>query len=151
MKFFACRRAAAALTIASTGSLAFGGDSGAEPEAAHTDLHKVLLSEFKFVAKPKDPTLIAPILSKTGIEDRIAAEATANSTPVMMEPFMVREGAKMDELHADIVTQKASARTARIMSKLGIGVHTGPMGFYAITVFFIPIAAGFGDPMVKPK
>jgi hypothetical protein len=30
-------------------------------------------------------------------------------------------------------------------------VHTGPMGFYAITVFFIPIAAGIGTPIVKPK
>jgi hypothetical protein len=33
-----------------------------------------------------------------------------------------------------------------VLSKLGIGVHVapvGPVGFYAVTVFYLPIAVGF--------
>jgi hypothetical protein len=151
MRFLVCRCAGAVLLIASTGSHAVAGDPAAEPGVPRTDMHKVLLSEFRYVETPRDPAPNAPILSKTGTGEHIAAPTPDNSAPIMMAPFTVQEDTRMDALHADLATQKATARTAKITSRLGIGVHTGPMGFYAITVFYIPITVGIGTPIVKPK
>jgi hypothetical protein len=64
-----------------------------------------------------------------------------------MAPFAARETAKMNALHADIVAQEARARTEAMARRLGIGIHIapmGPVGFYAVTVFYIPIQVGLG-------
>lgn len=151
MKFLVCRCAAAVLLIAWTGSLVSAANPAAEPDVPRTDIHKVLVSEFNYVGKPKDPAPNVPILSKPGTNEQIEAPTPDDSTPVVMAPYTVREDTRMDTLHADLVAQKASARTAKITSRLGIGIHTAPMGFYAITVFFIPITVGIGTPIVKPK
>ncbi len=60
-----------------------------------------------------------------------------------MEPFTVRETVRMDALNAKIVAREERARKIAATRKLGIGVHVAPGGFYAITVFYIPIEIGF--------
>jgi hypothetical protein len=151
MRFVICRCAAVPLFVASAGSALFAGDPATVSEDPRTDAHKELLSEFRYVKTPADPSPNAPILSNAGTDQRSATPAPDNSVPVMMAPFTVREVARMDTLHEDILKQDADARAAKITSRLGIGIHTGPMGFYAITIFYIPITVGFGTPIMKPK
>jgi hypothetical protein len=62
-----------------------------------------------------------------------------------MAPFTVREMVKMETLHADLLQQKTDARTAQVMSRLGIGLHVktfGPVAVYAATILYIPFAVG---------
>ncbi len=110
----------------------------------HTDIGKVLRSEYRFVAHPRSSAKPAPFLADPSFEP-----PTSPPDPgvVTMAPFTVRETASMNALDADIALQKAGAREEAITRKLGIGVHVapvGPVGFYAVTLFYVPIAVGFG-------
>jgi hypothetical protein len=113
------------------------------PEAAHTDIRQELLSEFKFVAPEKEVPLSPPFLSGSA---RPVPASAASGDVVTLAPFTVREMVRMETLHADIMKEKADARTAAVMSKLGVGLHVAPVGpvaFYAATIFYIPFVAGF--------
>jgi hypothetical protein len=145
--FDTMRFAALVLLVASTCGL--GAASGPDPgsDVQHTNIRKELLSEYKYGVPPKGQTIPDPIVADSSAAPQILPLTPPNSDVVRMEPFTVREGAKLEALHADIVRQRANARTEAITSKLGIGVHVapvGPVGFYAVTVFYIPISVGFG-------
>ncbi len=140
------RFAALLMLLGTICPLAAVGAPDDQAEAPHTNIRKLLLSEYKY-APPKDSTQPAPFLAKPSTPSGPLASTPLDPDLVRMAPFTVRESLKMDSLHADIVMQKAGARTDSIMRKLGIGVHVapvGPVGFYAVTVFYIPIAVGFG-------
>ena len=141
------RFAALVLLLACNGRIDAVGGPDTGSDVPHTNIRKELLSEYKYLVPPKDQTISGPIVSDASTTPQISAPAPPNLDVVKMAPFTVREGAKMDSLHADIVRQKVNARTDAIASKLGIGVHIapmGPVGFYAVTVFYIPIVVGFG-------
>ena len=117
------------------------------PDLPPTDIRKELLSEFHYTAQPKDPEQPSPILAGSPSSAETPTSAPQVPDVVKMEPYTVRESLKMDALHADFAMQKASARSDAITKKLGVGVHVapvGPVGFYAVTVFYIPILVGFG-------
>ena len=133
------------LLIASAGSLAVAGDPG--PEARHTDVRRQILLEYKYTGPDGGATPAAPVLPGAAAQKRTAAAVPGDPAMVTMAPFEVRETTKTDALRATFAWQKADARKAGVLSKLGIGVHVapmGPVGFYAVTVFYIPIAVGFG-------
>lgn len=141
------RCAASLLVFASSVSLAAAGDAGAGPEAPQTDIRKELLSEYKYVKETKDPAAKAPTPSTTGAAQQAAPPAPGDSAPLVMDAFTVHESTQMDRLHEDVLNQDADARRAEVTSKLGVGMHVapmGPLGFYAVTVFYIPIAVGVG-------
>ena len=51
----------------------------------------------------------------------------------------------METLHAVLMKEKSDARTAQVMSRLGIGLQVkavGPVAVYAATIFYIPFAVG---------
>ena len=117
---------------------------GDPPDPPHTDIHKALLSEFRFQAAAKEPPPTAPFLAR---DPGASAPGPADPDLVTLAPFTVRETANMERLHADIALQRAEARTDAVTRKLGIGVHVapmGPVGFYAVTVLYVPIGVGFG-------
>lgn len=139
--------AALVLLLASICRLGADGGPDSGSDVQHTNIRKELLSEYKYGVPPKGQIIPAPIVSDASTAPQASILTPPNSDVVRMEPFTVREGAKMDALHAGIVRQHAIARTEAITSKLGIGVHVaplGPVGFYAVTVFYIPIVVGFG-------
>jgi hypothetical protein len=112
-----------------------------------TNIRGELLSEYKFEAPPKDPVQPAPFVTNTSTQPPILPATPQDPNLVRMAPFIVRETAKMDALHAEVVAQEANARTEAITRRLGIGIHVapmGPVGFYAVTAFYIPIQIGFG-------
>jgi hypothetical protein len=128
--------------IAASGAIA-AGDPGSDAGAQRTDIRRELLSEFKYAPPQKDPSAPPPIVSP--VQATQAAEPGADI--VVMAPFTVRETVRMEKLHSDLMQEKAEARTAAIMTKLGVGVHVlpaGPMYFYAATIFYIPFAVGGG-------
>jgi hypothetical protein len=132
------------ILIASVSLLSAADDPGAG--APHTDVRKELLSEFKFVPPQKEVARPAPFLTASAQPVATSAAETGNGELVTLAPFTVREMVRMETLHADILQEKADARTAAVMSKLGIGLHVAPVGpvaFYAATLFYIPFAAGF--------
>jgi hypothetical protein len=134
------RSAALSLLLGSICPLAAVGAPDDATDAPHTNIRGELLSEYKFEAPTKDPTLPAPLPAN-------ASTAPQDPNLVKMAPYTVRETSKMNALHADIVAQEASARTEAITRKLGIGMHVaplGPVGLYAVTVFYIPVQVGFG-------
>ena len=112
-------------------------------DAPHTDIRKVLISEFKFEGPQAGPT--QPIPSSNPPQELPARARDPNL--VRMAPLIVGENsAKLNALHADIVAQQSNAKTASITRKLGIGIRVAPLGpvnFYAVTVCFIPIQVGF--------
>jgi hypothetical protein len=135
------------LLAASAGPLAVAGDPDESPAALHTDVRRQILLEFKYTGPQGDSARTAP--ASPGAQARQQASAAQPRDPalVTMAPFEVRETVKADALRAEFLRQKTDAQKAEIMSKLGIGVHVapmGPVGFYAVTVFHIPIAVGFG-------
>jgi hypothetical protein len=138
---------ALALLIASACPLVVAGDPDPEPGVPPTDVRRQILLEFKYTGPPGNSAPAAPAMPDAAARKRTAVAKPVDPALVTMEPFEVRETSKADALHADFLRQKADARTAGVMSKLGIGVHVvpvGPVGFYAVTVFHIPIAVGFG-------
>lgn len=147
MKSLELRCAAVLLMFASSGAIVFGADAGSDPDAPHTDIRKELLSEFKYVKVPKDPSSKDAVQATASADPSPAARAAGDSAPIVMAPFSVKESADMKRLQQDLQMQKADATREMTMSKLGIGVHVapvGPGGFYVVTVFYIPIAVGFG-------
>jgi len=146
MKFLVSRCAAVLLLLAASESLVLAADTDPDGDVAHTDIRKELLSEFKYV-KPQNAAPKAPSKPDTKADQPAVALASGDSAPLVMAPFTVRESADMDRLHEDLLMQKADARSEMTASKLGIGVHVarlGPAGFYAVTVFYVPIVVGFG-------
>jgi hypothetical protein len=134
------RSAALSLLLGSICPLAAVGAPDDATDPPHTNIRKELLAEYKFEATTRDPTLPAPLLAN-------ASAAPQDPNLVEMAPYTVRETPKMNALNADIVAQEASARTEAITRKLGIGMHVaplGPVGLYAVTVFYIPVQVGFG-------
>lgn len=120
--------------------------AAAEPagEERHTDIGRVLISEYPFVAKPRPTAAPAPFLADPAFEPPASPPDTG---VVTMAPVTVRETSSMNELHADLALQKAGAGKDAMIRKLGIGVHVapaGPVGFYAVTVFYVPVFVGFG-------
>jgi hypothetical protein len=74
-----------------------------------------------------------------------AGDLQAGAPEVLMEPYTVRETAKLGEMKADIQREHDAAVTDGRMRRLGVGVHdvqVGPLHFYAGTIFYIPFAAG---------
>jgi len=135
------------ILIASAGSLAAADDSDSGPVEVHSDFRKLLLSEYKFVPSPETVAPAAPLLFAPGFQPQPAAAEPDNADVVIMAPYNVREIVKMNTLHADIVQERADARTAAVMNKLGVGLHVAPVGktyFYVATAFYMPFAAGFG-------
>ena len=119
-------------------------DDGTDVPSA--GIRKELLSEYKFAAMTSSPTQPVPFLNNTSSSQTLT---TAPQDPdlVQMAPYTVRDTMKMDALHSDIVAQRVNAREEAVTRKLGIGVHiapAGPVGFYAVTVFYIPVVVGFG-------
>ena len=132
------------ILIASASGLAAAEDPG--PATPHTDIRQELLSEFKFVAPRKEVLPTAPFLSGSAQPVPPLAAGPGSGDTVTLAPFTVREMVRMETLHADLLKEKADARTAAVMSKLGVGLHVAPVGpvaFYAATIFYIPFAAGF--------
>jgi hypothetical protein len=131
------------LLAVSAGPLAIAAD----PDGAQTEVRRQLLTEFKYVASPKDPVVSAPFLAdSTARLPSVAAEPPGPDV-VRMAPYTVRQTVKMDELHTAILHEQADARTAAMMAKLGVGLHVVPVGkayLYAATVFYIPFAVGAG-------
>jgi hypothetical protein len=115
------------------------------PDAAgapSTSIRSEMLSEFKFEAvpaSPKQPTAPAP---EAPVSDHGLPVASQDPALVRMQPFEVRENTRLDALHSEIMTREENARTDAMVRRMGIGVHTAG-GFYAVTVFFIPIQIGF--------
>ena len=141
------RSAALVLLFASIWPLAAAEAPDAGSDVPHTNIRKELLAEYQFVAPPKIPTLPAPFLTDTSTAPQTFTFMPQDPDIMRMAPFTVREGANMDTLHAGIVRQEANARSDAMTGKLGNGVHVarlGPVGFYAVTVFFVPVAVGFG-------
>jgi hypothetical protein len=141
------RSAALVLLFASIWPLAAADAPDAGSDVPHTNIRKELLAEYQYVAPTRIPTLPAPFLTDASTAPQTVPLMPQDPDVVRMAPFTVREGVKMDALHAGIVWQKANARSDAMTGKLGIGVHVarlGPVGFYAVTVFFIPVAVGFG-------
>jgi hypothetical protein len=67
-----------------------------------------------------------------------------------MEPYTVRERARMGAMHAAIEREHARAAAESRMAKLGVGIHDvhfAGVHLFAGTVFFIPFVVGFGDPV----
>jgi hypothetical protein len=117
-----------------------------ETDVPSTNIRKELLSEYKYTATPNGPTQSAPFLNDTSSSQTMT---TVPQDPdlVQMAPYTVRETMKMDSLHRDLVAQRIDAREEAVTRKLGIGVHIAPVGsvgFYAVTVFYIPVFVGFG-------
>jgi hypothetical protein len=131
------------LLAVSAGSLALAAD----PDGAHTEVRRQLLSEYKYVASPQDPVVAAPFLADTAARPPAAAAEAGRPDVVRMEPYTVRQGVKMDELHSALLHEQADARTSAMMAKLGVGLHVVPVGkacLYAATLFYIPFAVGVG-------
>jgi len=135
-------RQALLFLIAASGALA-AGDPGPDAAAAHTDIRRELLSEFKYAPAQKEPAR-SPLF----VSPSLASQPGGPGADVVtMAPFTVRETVRMEKLHSDLVQEKSDARTAAIMTKLGVGVHVlpaGPVTFFAATVFYIPIVVGGG-------
>jgi hypothetical protein len=135
------------ILIASVSPLAAADDSDGGPAEAHSDFRKLLLSEYKFVPSPETVAPPAPLLFSRGFQPQPVVPEPDNADVVIMAPYNVREIVKMNTLHADIIQERANARTAAVMDKLGVGLHVAPVGktyFYVATAFYIPFTAGFG-------
>lgn len=104
------RSTALVLLFASIWPLAAADAPNAGSDVPHANIRKELLSEYKYVAPPKIPTLPAPFLIDTSTEPQTLTLTPQDSDVVRMAPFPVREGVKMDTLHEGIVRQKANAR-----------------------------------------
>ncbi|HXN35566.1 MAG TPA: hypothetical protein VN877_05310 [Opitutaceae bacterium] len=125
---------------------AAAGESDSGPAAPQSDVRRQLHFEFKFSAPARDPAPAAPFLSGAAILPEPEAPPPDVGDTVTMAPFRVREALNLDRLHADILQQRAKARTAGFMGKLGVGVYTRPVGagtFYVGTIFYIPFELGF--------
>jgi hypothetical protein len=126
-----------------TGSLAVAAD----PDSAHSEIRRQLLSEFKYVAAPKEAVISAPFLADSAPRPPSMAAESQGRNVVRMAPYTVRQTVKMDELHSAILREQADARTAAMMATLGVGLHVVPVGkayLYAATLFYIPFAVGAG-------
>lgn len=134
------------LLIASAGSLAAAGGPGPEPEAPQTDVRRQILLEYRYTGPKGGSAPAAAVPPGAAAQERSAAVVPGGPAMVTMAPFEVRETSTTVALRARFAGQEAGARKAGVLSKLGIGVHVapvGPVGFYAVTVFYIPIAVGF--------
>jgi hypothetical protein len=135
------------LLIASAGSLAFAGDPEPDPEAPRTDVRRQILLEYKYTGPQGGSAPAAPVLPGAAAQARSAAAVPGDPAMVAIAPLEVPETSTTVALRAKFLKQEADARSAAVMSTLGIGVHVapvGPVGFYAVTVFYIPVAVGFG-------
>jgi hypothetical protein len=134
------------LTSAAAGSLAAAEDTGGDDTSPHTDVRRQILSEIKYNAPAENPAPAAPFLSATATQPR-APDEPADPDLLQMAPFTVQETVKTERLHGAFLQQKADARTAAMMNKLGVGVHVASAGgvyVYAATLFYIPFAVGGG-------
>jgi len=133
------RRLALLLLLAGAGALAAAGDPGSPADAPHPDIRRQILLEYKYAGPPGDSARSAPSAPA-------AAAAPGEPAPGPVGPLEARAATRTDALRATFQRQEADAHRARMASRLGIGVHEapfGPGGFYAVTVFYIPVAVGF--------
>jgi hypothetical protein len=141
------RFAALSLLLGSICPLTAAGTPDDVTGARPTGIRNELLSEYKFEAPAKRLTQPITVMTNASTPSQTLTTTPQDTDLVQMAPYTVRETANMDALHSDIVAQRANARTAAMTRKLGIGVHfapMGPVGLYAVTVFYIPIQVGFG-------
>jgi hypothetical protein len=146
---FVSRAGLAALIIlaGSAVSLAASEDPDPGQTPAQTDIRRQLLSEFKYVAPPKDAAAVAPFLSDAVAPSQSAPPAFETADLVKMDAYTVQETVQTNSLHAVFLQQKANARMEAVMTKLGVAVHVAPVGkayVFAATIFYIPFAVGFG-------
>jgi hypothetical protein len=135
------------ILIASVSPLAAADDSKNGSVDSHSDFRRLLLSEYKFVPSPENLAPVPPLPYSPGFQPQPIVPDSDNADLVVMAPYNVREIVKMNTLHTDIIQQRADARTAAMMTKLGVGLHVAPVGkvyFYVATAFYIPFTAGFG-------
>jgi hypothetical protein len=141
------RFAALSLLLGSIYPLSAADTPGDVTDAPTASIRRELLSEYKFEAQTKEPTQQTPFLNDASSASQASMTTPQDPDLVQMAPYTVRETMKMNTLHTDIVAQLANARTEAVTRKLGIGMHVapvGPLGLYAVTVFYIPIQVGFG-------
>lgn len=138
------KRSALLLLAVAASPPAADAQAWADPDAAHAEVRTQLLSEFKYEPVQKGRPPSSPVLAHP-LKSALVDVPVAAPDVVRMEPYTVRDSLRMEALRADLLQQKADAKTAMVMDRLGIGVHAaqvGPAVAYVATVFYIPFTAG---------
>jgi hypothetical protein len=126
--------------------LTLSAEAAPDDSSTATDIRSQMLAEYKYAS----PSKVAdkPLARTNDPKGTHAAAPAQELDPniVRMAPFKVRDNARLDSLHSQIMADEATARTDAMIRRMGIGVQTanaGPGEFYAVTVFYIPIQIGY--------
>jgi hypothetical protein len=133
--------AALAVLVASATALAAGDDSYSGPVYPSTDMRREILSPYRYVPHPVEPSPPAPFLAKRPPppgDQRLAEPAQSD----------LREPHVLNRLDAALLREQSDARAARVASRLGIGVSSVRLGKHVVlgaaTAFYVPVGVGLG-------
>ncbi len=135
------RPAALAVLVASAAALAPGDDSDSGAAFPSTDMRREILSPYKYVPHPVEPSPPAPFLAKRAPppgDQRLAEPAQSD----------LRGPHVLNRLDAAVLREQSDARAARVASRLGIGVSSVHLGKHVVlgaaTAFYVPVGIGLG-------
>jgi hypothetical protein len=104
-----------------------------------------MLSEYKF-APPGTKVTALPTSLHSEAPPPSPAPAENGKDVVRMEPFEVHESGMSNAAYLPLARRAPDKPPATVASKLGIGEHSvevGKVHAFVVTVFYVPILAGF--------